>query len=202
MKQQILIIGGGTTFSTYNDYLNYLKNTNIDLERLKNQKSWKDDIDKKLGKNFEVFIAQMPNRTNAQYQEWKIIFEKILPLLDNNLILIGHSLGGIFLAKYLSGHNIVSKIKSLILISAPFDEANTDESLGNFRLNSSISKLNQYKKIYLIHSQDDKVVPFCQVKKYQKILPKAKLISFKNKGHFNQPTFPGLIKIISSCKAS
>lgn len=197
IKQQVLIIGGGTTFANYNDYLYYLKNTDIDLERLKNQKSWKDDIDKKLGKKFEVFIPKMPNKTNAQYQEWKIIFEKILPLLKNNLILIGHSLGGIFLAKYLSQNNIYSKIKSLILISAPFNEEGACESLGNFKLNSSlVSKLNNYKQIYLIHSQDDQVVPFCQVKKYKSILPKAKLISFKNKGHFNQNTFPKLIKII------
>jgi predicted alpha/beta hydrolase family esterase len=198
MKQQVLIIGGGTTFRNYDEYFDYLKNSNIELKRLKDQKSWKDNITQKLGENFEVFISQMPNRSNAQYQEWQIVFEKVLPLLKNDLILIGHSLGGIFLAKYLSQNNISSKIKSLILISAPFNEEGSQESLGDFCPGDSIIKLGQwYEKVCLIHSEDDKVVSFCQVKKYQKFLPKAKLIIFKDRGHFNQETFPELIKLIT-----
>lgn len=39
----------------------------------------------------------MPNSNNAHYQEWKIIFDKIVTLLDEDVIFISHSLGGIFL---------------------------------------------------------------------------------------------------------
>jgi len=43
----------------------------------------------------------MPCIENAKYNEWKIQFEKYLKRTDNDLILIGMSLGGIFLTKYL-----------------------------------------------------------------------------------------------------
>jgi hypothetical protein len=51
----------------------------------------------------------MPNPMNARYNEWKILFKKIVLLLDDNVILIGHSLGAIFLVKYLSENKFPKK---------------------------------------------------------------------------------------------
>ncbi len=100
MKEQILIINGGNTFPSYGDYISHLKTKELNLERLKPIKDWKDSFQEDLGENYEVFIPKMPNITNARFEEWKIWFEKIINKLNENSILIGHSLGGIFLAKY------------------------------------------------------------------------------------------------------
>jgi hypothetical protein len=133
----------------------------------------------------------MPNKFNAKYSEWKIIFDKILPLLRNNLILIGHSLGGIFLAKYLSENNISKKLKAVILVSAPFDD------VGDFKLSKNlISNLNKYKKIILIHSINDQIVNYSEVEKYKRALLNVELITFKDKGHFNQESFPEMVDLI------
>jgi len=197
MKQQVLIIGGGNSFVNYDYYLYSLKNKEITLERLKANRRWRDLIGEELGDNYDVFVPEMPNRLNAKYSEWKIIFEKILPLLNDKLILVGHSLGGIFLAKYLSENNISNKVYGLILVSAPFDEEGEEgESLNDFKLNSPVSNLNKYKKVVLIHSKDDEVVSFGEVKKYLKLLPTAELVVFKDRGHFSQNTFPELVEII------
>src|SRR4030043_1684983 len=102
MKQQVVIIHGGTSFDTYEDYLSFLKNQEISLEKLKVRNDWKYNLQEKLGENFEILMPQMPNKTNAHYKEWKIWLERIIPLFNENIILIGQSLGGIFLAKYLS----------------------------------------------------------------------------------------------------
>lgn len=196
-KQQVLLIQGGSCFDNYTDYISYLKTgRKIDLDRLKIRKTWKNTLDTKLGDNYQVFLPEMPNKLNAHYKEWSIWFSRIINLLDNNLIIIGHSLGGIFLAKFFSKNIINKKIKSLILISAPFDKAG-DESLADFVLTKPLTLLSkQCQNIYLIQSKDDKVVPFAQVKKYQEQLPNAKLISFEDRGHFNQDSFPKLIKLI------
>ena len=197
MKQQILIIHGGTTFNNYKEYFSYLKNKKIDLKKLRHRNKWTETLSEKLGKKFEVFLPKMPNPANARYKEWRIWFEKIIDLLNSDLILIGHSLGGIFLAKYLSENIISKKIKATILIAAPFDDANSEESLTDFVLPSSLSKFSaQGGKIYLLQSKDDKVVPFNQVKKYKKALPKAITKIFTNREHFNQKTFPEIIKLI------
>ena len=102
MKQQILVIHGGDTFDTYKDYLSFLKNREISLDRLRLKRDWKDILSEKLGENFDVLSPRMPNGTNARYKEWKIWFERVIPFIDKGVIFIGHSLGGIFLAKYLS----------------------------------------------------------------------------------------------------
>ena len=196
MKKQIVVIGGGETFDTYKEYFAFLKNFKLDFEKLK-KKGWKDTLNKKLGKDFEVISPRMPNPINAKYKEWKIMFDKFLPFLRNSLVLIGHSLGGIFLAKYLSENRFSKKILATFLISAPYDDKNSKDSLGDFRLPKSLEKFRkQGGKIFLFHSEDDPAVPFTNLEKYARTLPEAKTMIFKNRKHFNQTEFPELIRAI------
>ncbi|MCJ7804896.1 alpha/beta hydrolase [Patescibacteria group bacterium] len=199
MKQQVVIIHGGTPFDTYEDYLSYLKNQEISLDSLRLRKGWKEALSRELGQNFDVLMPQMPSRTNARYEEWKIWFEKIIPFFNKNIIFIGQSLGGIFLAKYLSENNISKKIKATILVSAPFDDENekSGKSLADFKLSSSLERFAKNGgKIYLIQSKDDPEVLFEQLEKYKKALPSAKTMIFENRGHFNQESFPEIIELI------
>ena len=198
MKQQLITIGGGDTFRNYREYISYLKNIKFDFNRL-GKKRWKETLPKLLGPQFNVLPMRMPNSANAKYKEWKIMFDKLLPFLKDNVVLLGHSLGGIFLAKYLAENNFPRKIKATFLISAPFDEKKADYTLGDFKLPKSLAKLqSQAGQIFLYHSLDDKVVPFTDLQKYKRALPKAKTSIFKNGGHFDQANFPELIKDIKS----
>ena len=202
MNQQIVIISGGTTFDTYRDYISYLKNKEISLEKLRPRRDWKDTLADKLGDNFDILFPKMPNVTNARYKEWKIYLERIVTFLKKNVILIGHSLGGIFLAKYLSEHSFPKRIKATILVAAPFDDANSEESLADFKLSPSLSKFaEQGGMIQLIHSKDDPVVPFEQLGKYKQALPNAKTVIFDKRKHFNQETFPEIIELIKKLRA-
>lgn len=199
MNQQIVIIHGGTTFETYKDYLSFLKNRGVDLDNFTMGSDWKGTLEEKLGKNFQILFPSMPNKTNARYKEWKIWFERMFPFLRNNTILIGHSLGGIFLAKYLSENKLPKKIKATILVATPFDAANSVESLGDFKLSTSLAKFaKQGGIIYLIQSKDDPAVPFEEFEKYQKVLPEAKSMLFDGRGHFNQESFPEIISLIKT----
>jgi len=199
MKQQVVAIHGGDTFDTYKDYISFLINRKIDPERLKPKRDWKNTLLEKLGENYEVLLPRMPNRTNAQYKEWKIWFERIIPFFQKGTILIGHSLGGIFLPKYLSENTIAKTIKAVILVAAPFDDGDSEYSLASFKLPSSLKKFSKkIDKIYLIHSKDDSVVPFKNLEKYQKALPNAKPMIFYNREHFGQGTFPEIVKLIKS----
>src|SRR3989304_5256105 len=119
-KTQVLIIHGGMTFKNKKDYLKYLKTRPISIEKRKN---WATDyLDKELGKNFQTIRPRMPLQDNASYEEWKIYFQRYFPYLKNNIILIGCSLGGIFLTKYLSEHKFPKKILAAFLVCPPFDD--------------------------------------------------------------------------------
>ena len=141
MKPQILLIHGGTTFKTRKAYLDFLKNLKVSTEP---RMRWRDGyLDKELGNKFEIIRPTMPLKENAQYEDWKIYFERYFPHIKSNVILIGTSLGGTFLAKYLSENKFPKKIKSVYLIAPPFDNTLPGEDLVNgFKLKSDLSMIN------------------------------------------------------------
>ncbi len=198
-KRQILIIHGGMTFKNQKDYLKYLKERKV---RLEEKKSWsKQYLDKKLGKKFQIIRPRMPLQDNAKYEDWKIWFERHIPYLEENAILIGNSLGGSFLAKYLSENKVPKKILSVYLTCPPFDDTLIGERLaGGFALKKDLSLLEKNcKNLYLMFSKNDPVVPISHAKKYQEKLKTAKIIIYKNiKGHFQIEKFPEIVKLIKS----
>ena len=196
MKKQIIVIHGGDTFNTYKEYISFLRNYKIDFERMLS-KGWKNSLQEKLGKGFEVVLPKMPNSSNAKYVEWKIWFEKLFPFLEKEVVLVGHSLGGIFLAKYLSENKLPKKILATFLVASPFDDKGSKDSLADFKLKKDLSGLqNQPKELFFYHSQDDDVVPFAGFEKYKKALPSAHYKEFKDKGHFAQNSFPEIVRDI------
>ncbi len=197
MKKQIIVIHGGDTFNNYDEWFEYLKTKKLDFERMKaSQVEWKALLQERLGDDYEVILPQMPNKQNSKYAEWKIWFETMTPFFDPTVIFIGHSLGGIFLAKYLSENNFSKKIIATILVAAPFDKE-SDYSLGDFRLPPDLSNFErQGGEIFLYHSKDDPVVPYSDFEKYKKVLPAAVDRIFDNRGHFNQENLPEIIEDI------
>ena len=193
--KQILLINGGTTFNSESDYEKFLKSVVIDKTRLYPKSDWKLTLNKRLGANYEVLVPRMPNTTNAKYKDWKIYFNAVCKVLGEEVILIGHSLGGIFLAKYLSENKFPKKIEALFLIAAPFTEAG--ESLGDFKISNNLDNIsNQTENIFILHSEDDPVVPVSDSDYYMRMLPNSKLVLFQDKGHFNNEEFSGLVYLI------
>ena len=196
-KIQILFIHGGMTFKNHKDYLTYLKKRTINLE---GHISWSGEyLEKNLGKNIQIIRPKMPLKDNAKYSDWKIYFERYLPLLNKNYILIGNSLGGIFLAKYLSENKLRRKALSVYLVCPPFDDTCSDEDLaGGFKLKSNLSLLEENtKNLYLMFSADDDCVPVAHAEKYRNKITNGKIIIYKSKnGHFKISKFPEIVKII------
>lgn len=196
MKKQIVVIHGGHTFNNSKEYISFLLNYKVDFKRILS-KGWKDSLQEKLGKGFEVVLPKMPNPSNAKYAEWKIWFEKLFPFLEKEVVLVGHSLGGIFLVKYLSENKFPKKILAAFIIAAPFDDKDPRHSLVDFKPKKDLSGLqNQSKELLFYHSKDDDVVSFTAFEKYKEALPRAHFKEFKNKGHFNQSNFPEIVRDI------
>lgn len=200
MKKQIVVIHGGDTFDTYEQYLSFLRSFEIDFERFKSgRKDWKGALGEELGQDFEVILPSMPNKTNARYLEWKIWLEKLLPFLENIVVLVGHSMGATFLVKYLSENSFPKKILATLLVAGPYDDKDSGESLTDFALPESLGKfIQQGGKLYLYHSKDDPVVPLADFEKYKKKLPQAEVRTFEDRGHFTQSEFPELVEDVKN----
>lgn len=189
MKHQVLVIHGGDSFESYAKYIAFLKSWRIDFS---DKTNWKENLGTVLGEKYEIIAPKMPNKLNARYLEWKIWFEKFIPHLQKDIILVGHSLGGLFLIKYLSENKFPKKLSAAMFVSAPLGE-------GNFKLKKNLNKISeQCEKLFLYHSKDDKVVPFSSLGKYKKAIPSAIIRELDGRGHFNQEKFPEIVKDIKN----
>ncbi len=97
MKKQIVFIGGGRAFKEHEAYLHYLQTKPFALDDFRLGFNWRNSLQERLGGDFDVLIPPMPNTFNARYHEWKIWFERIVPFLEDEVVLIGHSLGGVLI---------------------------------------------------------------------------------------------------------
>lgn len=88
---------------------------------------------------FVVIKPEMPNKDMARYSTWKLWFEKYIPFLDaENLVLVGHSLGAMFLTKYFVENEFPIQISQLHLVAPVLDDQGLNEGdnyLGDFAYN-------------------------------------------------------------------
>ena len=197
-KPQILYIHGAETFKNRKDYVHYLKTRDISIGK---RKRWHGDyMDQKFGKRCEIIRPRMPMSENAKYSDWKIHFERYFPHIRNRVILIGGSLGGIFLAKYLSENKFPRKIRSVYLVCPSFDNSVPGYDLvGDFTLGKNLSLLEKNaRKLTLLFSKNDDVVPPAHAEKYARKLKHANIIIYKHiKGHFQIEKFPEIVRMIN-----
>ena len=140
----------------------------------------------KLG--YEVFVPKFPTPKNQKLEVWMEIFDKYEESLDENSILIGHSIGCAFILSVLEKLEI--KIKAAFLVAGFLGP------LGN-EFYDSISKTftkkefdwqkikNNCDKFFVYHADNDPHVP---LSKGEEIAEKTQgtLKIIKNAGHFNE----------------
>ncbi len=190
MARNVIIIHGGDSYKKYEEYLQVLQSNPVRIKD--NLKSWKSSLQTQLGDSYKVIVPEFPNPQNAHYTEWQIVFNHLKSYIDEQTILIGHSLGGMFLTQYLS-HNLM-KIAQLHLVASGLS------SEGSFLAPSDCTAIQLgSQSIHIWHSVDDEVVPFASSLALKKSIPKAHLHQFVGKGHFNQTEFPELIEMIVQC---
>jgi len=198
-KPQIVYIHGGSTFGRRADYLKFLKNRPVStLERVRWSEAY---FDGELASRCEIIRPKMPCPERAVYADWKIHFERYIPLLRSNVILAGSSLGGMFLARYLAENRFPKRILSVYLVCPPFDNTLPGEELcGGFRLPRSLKLLEaNCRRLTLCFSKDDTTVPVSHAAKYARRLKKAEMIIYESKnGHFKVAEFPELVKMIQA----
>ena len=192
--KQVWIIHGGESFNSYDTYIDSLKTAEVNYDRLKLQKKWKPWIAEQMP-DTDVLLPTFPNGYNAVYNEWKIYFEKLLLFFDDDVRLVGHSLGAMFLAIYLNENHLSQKVRQLILVAGSYDDE-TNGDLGSFKVTSAKNIAKSAEEIHLFHSKDDPVVPFTELAKFQADMPDAIAHILTNRGHFNDATFPELLELL------
>lgn len=196
MKQQVLVIHGGGSFipEAGETMLDMIAKKEPKLEDMRRKSNWREGLQGRLGEQFDILSPRMPNADAPQYSEWEAWFEKMLPLLDDNVIFVGHSLGAMFLAKYFSENPKKDAARALFLVAPPFGRLGRSD----WELKSIENLPSHADEVYLYHSADDAVVPFDAFESYKEVLPDVHDRAFDGRNHFFDDNFPEIVDDIKA----
>ncbi len=183
IRKQVLFIHSGGSQGLHegsNDLANYLR--------------------KVLGQEYAICDPQMPDPENPEYLTWKMILAKEISRLQGTLILVGHSLGGSVLLKYLSEESCPNPIAGLFIVAAPFWGGKGWKVEEYILKEDFYTRLPPIPKIFLYHSRPDEVVPFHHLRFYADKLPGAILREPASNRHLFSKGLPELVEDIRSTK--
>jgi predicted alpha/beta hydrolase family esterase len=143
-----------------------------------------DSLQAALGDGFRVDCPKMPDEENAPYRKWKAEIRSRLARARGTPILVGHSVGGSVLLKFLCERRAPARIAGLFVIATPFWGADDFWKWDEVQLPADAkSKLAGRWPLVFYHSRDDEVVPFAHLGMYAKRLPRAVLRKSAARGH-------------------
>lgn len=142
MKKTILIIHGA----------------GVRAYRIMHEK-WVPYLQKSLDSSYKIICPRMPNPQFPQYASWRKVLNRTLHDIEGPLILIGHSLGGTVLLKYLTEEMVENPIKGLYLIASPYFSSDKGWNYQDFFIHKNPTELLSQFPVTSYHSDDDQTVP-------------------------------------------
>ena len=130
-------------------------------------------LDRELGDGFRVDFPVMPDEDNPEYEPFRPVIADAIARADRPVV-VGHSLGGYFLLKYLAEERPDVDIRAICLIAAPFPNGDPDWTFDDFELPDGFGDLLPAGiPILLFASEDDDIVPFAHRDLYAAAIPRA-----------------------------
>jgi predicted alpha/beta hydrolase family esterase len=136
-----------------------------------------------LGAAYDVRCPKMPDEDRPVYEAWRERIAGELDAPEGEVVLVGHSLGGSILLKYLSEEVVDKPVAGLFLAAIPYWGVGEWE-VGEYALREDFaSRIPKAMPVFLYHSRDDEVVPFAHAALYAGKLPRATVRWLDGRGH-------------------
>ncbi len=192
-KPQIIYVHGGDAFENKEDLYALLRSRTFN-PYAEPFATWRDHIKAELVETYDSIFMQMPNSFWADYEAWKIWFDKVIPYLHEDAVLIGHSLGGGFYLRYLTENKLPVRVRQLHWVASVLDEV-VWPGIGGFKIDEQNwpGFASDIDEVHLWHSEDDTSVPVHHSERFLALYPQAQLHRFTDRGHFLTPEFPELL---------
>lgn len=166
MNRSVLIIQGGGTGAYAAD------------------RALADSLERALGAGWEVHYPRMPDEENCPYPAWKAEIDARLASMKGPVALVGHSIGGSVLLKYLCDRRSPPRLTGLFVVAAPYWGADPSWRWDELALPADAAvRLAGDWPLVLYHSRDDEVVPFSHLARYAAKLPRATVREYEGRGH-------------------
>lgn len=152
-KRQIVVVHGGEVFKDKKDFHAWLQKEYKVDPYTERYPDWKADLPKLLPEDlYDIIYVSLPNKLDAKYEEWKVVWKKYLKYLRPGAIIVGHSLGGTFLLKYFSENTTDIWFKAIMLVATPMEA-------GTFSVKKPLKIRADFHDLFIYHCKDDEVVP-------------------------------------------
>jgi predicted alpha/beta hydrolase family esterase len=136
----------------------------------------------KLGSEYSVHYPLLPDNGTPDLGRREQISHEI-SASEDNVILVGHSLGASMLLACVTEIKITKKIAGIFLLATPFWNGNEDW-VEAFKLQPNFAKqLDKKTPLFFYHCRDDEEVPFGHLNIYKQQLPWATFREISVGGH-------------------
>ena len=168
------------------------------------EENWFPWLKEELEKlNMDTIIPKFPNADNPQLNEWLDFFKKFEKEINEETIMIGHSLVVSFILSFLEKNN--KKIKSAFFtagFTGKIDNGYNEKMKSFIDKEFDFEKIeDNCKKFFIYNSDNDPYVPLEKGKELARNLD-SELIIVNNAGHFNAEAgyteFPLLLEDIKN----
>jgi predicted alpha/beta hydrolase family esterase len=148
-----------------------------------------------LQERFQVLFPIIEDASSPTYAKFKDLFKLAFAEITEPVILVGHSLGGSTLLKYLSEEKPDVSILGLFLISTPFWKSN----MKDFQLKENFqASLKDIPQIFLYHSKKDTAVSIDHLEFYENAFKTAVVHKLNGSEHAFSKGLPELVADIKS----
>jgi predicted alpha/beta hydrolase family esterase len=157
------------------------------------------NLQKELGAEYELRHPIMPKPDAPAFAPWRDRLEPELRALEDDALLIGHSLGGSVLLKVLSEGGGFPRFGALFLVATPF-WGTKGWRVDEFVLREDFAKaLPAIPRLFIYQSRDDDTVPSAHGELYARALPRATTRLLDGFGHVFEAPCPELFADIRAC---
>lgn len=140
-------------------------------------------LQESLGATYNVRYPHMPD-DDAPNSEWIRQIGKEIAAINNEVILVAHSVGASTLLKYFAENKVKHQIAGIFLIATPFWGGDKGWHYEGFTMPEDFpAHLPKEVPIYLYHNRDDSIAPFAHLALYAAKLPQATIREGASGGH-------------------
>ncbi len=155
-----------------------------------------------LSAEYDIIAPLLPHPENPDYESWRDSIAGLLEVMDEGMIIIGHSLGGSVLLKYLAECTFRKQIAAIFLVAVPFWGNDEDWDVPEFHLAPDFAeRLPTVPVITVFHSKDDGVIPVTHAARYAAEIPTATLQISDGHGHVFWDGLPELEEAVRQVPA-
>jgi hypothetical protein len=143
-----------------------------------------DSLQRALGAKYHVQCPRMTDEANVPLPLWNAEIDARLAATSDRVALVGHSVGGSVLLKYLCERRPVPRLAGLFLIAAPYWGVDEGWQWDDAVLPAdAAARLAGDWPLIFYHSRDDEIVPFAHLALHAARLPRASVRAFDGRGH-------------------